>query len=546
MRRRWSIPIAPDSSYPDTRLSGAGVAFKVAQLLLADAPDGPAFALGLADLAAIGSIADVVPLEGENRAITRIGLRLLAQGHRPGLAALLVSAGVSPDRVSPETISFALAPRINALGRVGHALDAALLLLEDDPDRIAELVARMEAANLERRGLMTAALSEARAALGDDDGAPVTIVAGPWAPGVVGLVAGRLADQLGRPAIVFSTTVDPWRGSARSAGGFDLGAAFAANASLFERHGGHAAAAGCHLDPARYDDFRAAMLACFTDAPPVVDRRRTLVLDLVTSAGSVDHVLLAELMPLDGVGDDPPLLGIAGLSVARVRAANGGHTQLTLRKGMEVLDGICFGRSDLVGQLREGDVVDVAARLVQPPVRRARDPPARHPGRRARGSPGLDPFPARGDPGCDRTADGRRRSARPGWWGERFGTGPPGFRRLATRRRRSADLLDPRPRWLAGAATARTTIRRAGAIPGPANGTAATRPVGRPRARAATSRPAAATLPPAGLVRVRGRIRAPASGRRPGPVRGVASRASRSSPRAHRHHRREVAARRRP
>jgi single-stranded-DNA-specific exonuclease len=180
---------------------------------------------------------------------------------------------------------------------------------------------------------------------------------------VVGLVAGRLADQLGRPAIVFSTTVDPWRGSARSAGGIHLGAGFAANASLLERHGGHAAAAGCHLDPARYADFRAAVLACFTGAPPVVDRRRTLVLDLVTSAGSVDHVLLAELLPLNGVGDEPPLLGIAGLSVARVRAANGGHTQLTLRKGMEVLDGICFGRSDLVDMLREGDVVDVAARL---------------------------------------------------------------------------------------------------------------------------------------------------------------------------------------
>ncbi len=356
-------PHRSDSRYPDERLSGAGVAFKVAQLLLSDTPGGPVAALRLADLAAIGSIADVVPLDGENRAIARIGLRLLGEGTRPGLAALLASAGVTPDRVSPETISFALAPRINALGRVGHALDAALLLLEDDPGRIAELVGRMEAANLERRGLMTAALTEARAALGPDDGAPVTIVAGPWAPGVVGLVAGRLADQLGRPAIVFSTTVDPWRGSARSAGGFDLGAAFTANATLFERYGGHAAAAGCHLDPARYAEFRAAMFAAVGAAPTVRDPKRTLALDLVTSAGSVDHVLFAELMPLDGVGDEPPLLGIAGLSVARVRAANGGHTQMTLRKGVDVLDGICFGRSDLAGSIGEGDVVDVVARL---------------------------------------------------------------------------------------------------------------------------------------------------------------------------------------
>ena len=242
-------PHRADSRYPDDRLSGSGVAFKVAQLLLADEPDGAAYALGLADLAAIGAIADVVPLEGENRAIARIGLAALAAGTRPGLAALLTSAGVAPDRVSPERVSFSLAPRINALGRVGHALDAARLLLAEDPAEIERLVVLIEAANLERRELMTTALDEARAALGPDDGAPMTIVAGAWPAGVIGLVAGRLADQLGRPAIVFSTLAEPWRGSARSAGGLDLGAAFAAHAELFERFGGHAAAAGCHLDP---------------------------------------------------------------------------------------------------------------------------------------------------------------------------------------------------------------------------------------------------------------------------------------------------------
>ena len=104
----------------------------------------------------------------------------------------------------------------------------------------------------------------------------------------------------------------------------------------------------------------------------------------------MDHVLLAELMPLDGVGDEPPLLGIAGLSVARVRAANGGHTQLTLRKGMEVLDGICFGRSDLVDTLREGDVVDVAARLSSRRFGGLEIPPARGPGRGTRRASGGD------------------------------------------------------------------------------------------------------------------------------------------------------------
>ncbi|MET0772221.1 MAG: single-stranded-DNA-specific exonuclease RecJ [Candidatus Limnocylindrales bacterium] len=364
-------PHRADSRYPDRRLSGAGVAFKVAQLLLAEEPDGPAYALGLADLAAIGSIADVVPLEGENRAIARIGLAALAAGSRPGLAALLTSAGVPPERVTPERVSYAIAPRINALGRVGHALDAARLLLADDPDEIARLIELIEAANTERRGLMATALEEARAMLGPDgDDEPMTIVAGPWPPGIVGLVAGRLADQLGRPAIVFSTLADPWRGSARSAGDLDLGAAFAAHAELFQRYGGHAAAAGCHLAPDRYEAFRAAMRSVAASRPAAVPpgptrepRRRALALDLAVSAGSVDHLLLADLQPLDGAGDEPPVLGIAGLSVARVRLANGGHTQLTLRKGSEVLDAICFGRADLAESVQEGDIIDVAARL---------------------------------------------------------------------------------------------------------------------------------------------------------------------------------------
>jgi len=364
-------PHRADSRYPDRRLSGAGVAFKVAQLLLADEPGGAAFSLGLADLAAIGSIADVVPLEGENRAIARLGLAALAAGTRPGLAALLASAGVAPERVTPERVSFAIAPRINALGRVGHALDAARLLLADDPAEIERLVGVIEAANSERRGLMATALDEARAMVGPDPTGAMTIVAGPWPPGIVGLVAGRLADQVGRPAVVFSTLAEPWRGSARSAGDVDLGATFTAHAELFERFGGHAAAAGCHLAPERYDAFRVAMqtpvVGVAGPAPAdesVAVGRRALSLDLAVSAGSVDHLLLADLLPLDGAGDEPPVLGITGLSVARVRLANGGHTQLTLRKGTEVLDAICFGRADLAEALHEGDAIDVAARVM--------------------------------------------------------------------------------------------------------------------------------------------------------------------------------------
>jgi single-stranded-DNA-specific exonuclease len=356
-------PHRVDSRYPDPRLSGSGVAFKVAQLLLDDRPGGAEAALAMADLAAIGSIADVVPLEGENRAITRLGLRQLALGGRPGLRALLESAGVDPARVDREAVSFRLAPRINALGRVGHAAAAAELLLATDPDVVARLVVEVESANDLRRELMGQALTEARALV--EAGGPtrgLLIVEGPWPVGVIGLVAGRLAEEHGRPAVVASTAVTPWRVSARSAGGFDLAAAFAATGHLLERHGGHPAAAGCHVAPERFPAFRSALAALGASAP-AAPARPTLTVDLVVSAGSVDHVLLRDLAPLEREGDTPPLLGIAGLIVRRVRPAAGGHTQLTLQKGIEVVDGICFGRPELADQLGDGQVVDVVARL---------------------------------------------------------------------------------------------------------------------------------------------------------------------------------------
>jgi single-stranded-DNA-specific exonuclease len=180
--------------------------------------------------------------------------------------------------------------------------------------------------------------------------------------GIVGLVAGRLAEELGRPTLVLSTQVEPWRGSARSAGGFDLAGAFDACADLLERHGGHPAAAGCHVHASNVGTLRERLLALATDHPPR-DRRPTLTLDLVQSGDAADHVLLQELVRLEDAAETPPLVGFAGLVVARVRLASGGHTQLTLRKGRDVVDGIGFGRADLAGILVEGQVVDVVAHL---------------------------------------------------------------------------------------------------------------------------------------------------------------------------------------
>jgi len=355
-------PQRPDSGYPDRRLSGAGVAFKVAQLLLADQPAGPETALGLADLAAIGSIADVVPIAGENRSIVRLGLARLETAPRPGLAALMAVARIDREGISSDDISFGLAPRINAMGRIGDPAVAAQLLLASDPATAESLAAQLESANKRRRELTTTTMTEAREALAAAPDQPFIVLEGDWPVGIIGLVAGRLAEEHGRPALVLSTGVDPWRGSARSAGGVDLAAAFASCGELFERFGGHPAAAGCHIASGHVEDLRARLCAFVRERPPA-DERPTLSLDLVQSADAADYVLLRELAPLEGAGDAPPLVGIAGLAVNRVRAANGGHTQLTLRRGREVVDGIAFGRADLAEQLTEGSEIDVVARL---------------------------------------------------------------------------------------------------------------------------------------------------------------------------------------
>jgi single-stranded-DNA-specific exonuclease len=356
-------PQRPESRYPDARLSGAGVAFKVAQLLLEEHPGGRDAALDLADLAAIGSVADVVPISGENRAIVRLGLRRLETRPRPGLAALLSVARVDPVDLTTEDIAFGLAPRINAMGRVGSPTVAAQLLLAPDAETAGRLAMELEAANRLRRDLTATALAEARgelAAQAQDDA--FVVLTGPWPVGIIGLLAGRLAEETGRPTLVLSSVVEPWRGSARSAGGVDLAAAFAACHDLFERYGGHPAAAGCHVGPARLTELRERLCDIVRRQPPA-DPRPSLRVDLVQSAVAADHVLLRELAPLEVAGEAPPLVGIAGLVVVRARAANGGHTQLTLRKGRDVIDAISFGRPDLVSQVKEGLEIDVVARL---------------------------------------------------------------------------------------------------------------------------------------------------------------------------------------
>jgi single-stranded-DNA-specific exonuclease len=394
-------PQRADSRYPDRRLSGSGVAFAVCRLLLDELEGAGPEALDLADLATIGTVSDVSPILGENRAIARLGLDRIRTGRRPGIAALLARARVSASVADLETVGFVVAPRLNAAGRVGEALDAARLLLATTPEDADALAVTLEAANATRRDLMRIALAQAREAFGlpapgqapgqlalpdpeatpvatadpdgsdagvirasHRDGAPALLAWGPWPVGIIGLIAGRLADETGRPAVVGTRLDGVIRASCRSDGAVNLATALDACDDLLIRHGGHAAAAGFEIPIERWDAFVERFLAQAAAARPV-DPRSTLAVDLALPSRLVDYGLYRDLARLGpfGTGNPEPLVCVLGLTVQRLRAASGGHTQLVLRRERDVLDGIAFGWPELVDQVGEGDLVDVVARL---------------------------------------------------------------------------------------------------------------------------------------------------------------------------------------
>jgi single-stranded-DNA-specific exonuclease len=352
-------PHRDDATYPDSRLAGSGVAFTLARLLLGEA------ALDLADLAAIGTVADLAPVLGENRAIVQLGLERLRATPRPGLAALLAGAKIAPANVDLESLSFGLAPRLNAAGRVGEAFDAASLLLADDPAEAERLAGVLEAANATRRDLMRTAIAEARTSPDAVDDAAATVIKGPWPVGIVGLVASRLAEERRRPAIVGADLGPIVRASCRSAGGLHLADALMACSDLLIRHGGHAGAAGFEIATERWPEFRERFLALAAAQPPP-DPVPSLDVSLMVRAREVDYALHKDLRRGEpwGAGNPEPLVAVLGLTVTRVReAGGGGHAQLTLKRKLDVLDGIAFGWPALAREVHEGDVIDVVAQL---------------------------------------------------------------------------------------------------------------------------------------------------------------------------------------
>lgn len=364
-------PHREDCHYPDPDLTGAGVAYRLASALLARRG---AQAADLAALAAIGTVADLAPMTGESRAIVRLGLAELARTSRAGLRALLARACEHPEQPTARDIGFGLAPRINAAGRIADAELAIALLLEEDAVHAQELADRLETVNRERRELTAAAVEAAQQLIGADPAlstgeGPLALQSDAWPLGILGLVAGRLSDLLGRPVAAAAQVGGELRGSVRSTGDFHVAAALGECAAYLTKRGGHAAAGGFSVAAGEWDAFVAAFGALPRPFPPDSNpaRSRGLVVDLVLPAAYLGWQLADEIDRLApfGPGHVEPLLAITGLRVSDARRVgeDGRHLLIRLRRGAEMFDAISFGTPADRPLPEPGDDLDVVATL---------------------------------------------------------------------------------------------------------------------------------------------------------------------------------------
>ncbi len=339
--------------YPCADLCAAGVAHKLAAALLAASGRDPLLADRDLDLVALATIADCVPLLGENRRLVREGLRALAATTRPGLRALMAVSRADPSRIDARAVGFRLAPRINAAGRMQRA-DAGLeLLLTTDAERARQIADELDRLNSERRHAETRILFEAEALVAQAGPRASYVLAGEgWHKGVIGIVASRIAERHHRPAVLVA--VDPatggGTGSGRSIPGFDLLAGLDAASAHLARHGGHRAAAGCEVaDAASLSAFRDAFeahAAATLTADDLVPRRRV---DAVVAGDELGLGLAEELERLAPFGIGNPgvclLLPAARCSDPRTMGEDGKHVRFTVAAGGATARAVAFGTS---------------------------------------------------------------------------------------------------------------------------------------------------------------------------------------------------------
>jgi single-stranded-DNA-specific exonuclease len=362
--------VAPlKGDYPFGGLCGTGVVWKLAQALLGE---GHPFLDRHLDVVALATVADVVPLVDENRALALVGLRRLAQTQKPGLRALMRVAGVDPAALDESAIGFRLAPRINASGRLCRPEAALALLLTEDVVEARTLAEELEALNRERQAIEERI---SREAIEQIESWPERrrsrrgyVVAGAgWHEGVIGIVASRLVERYNRPVVVLAGTGRDWKGSGRSVPAFDLHAGLAACAAHLERFGGHRAAAGLTIEPERVETFAAAF-AAHADAVLADDDLRPVTrVDAIVPGAKLGLDLCAELGRLApfGIGNPGVTLLVDGCELADLATVGDGkHLRFRVRqRGRDAGQAIAFGMGASLDGLRRDGLYDVAFRL---------------------------------------------------------------------------------------------------------------------------------------------------------------------------------------
>lgn len=350
-----------DGGYPHKNLSGVGVAFKLASALCGSQET---VLEEYADMVCLGTVADVMPLQGENRVFVARGLESLTHTKRPGIAALMAECGCAPETVSASSIGFMLAPRINAAGRMGQINLAVELFLTDDPDKAAEAARGLCELNRQRQAVESEIYRQAVSMLPMGKPPEAIVLADEsWHQGVVGIVASRIAEEYACPTFLICLDGEHGKASSRSHGGFNLFASLSALSPLLESYGGHELAAGFTISRANIPEFRRQICALaaqyYTDDVPrtVLDADCAVSPELLT-LHNVDSLQMLEPC---GNGCPKPVLMMKNLTIDRISMVGGGrHMRLRLCSGHTYLNAIYFSANPQTVSIQPGDLVDVA------------------------------------------------------------------------------------------------------------------------------------------------------------------------------------------
>ena len=346
-----------------SNLSGAGVAFKFAEALAMDGglPYSRDDVIPLLDLAALGTLADVVPLTGENRIIVKEGLKFIHAGSRPGIRALKEVSGLNGKETRAGRLSFTLVPRINAAGRLADSQDVVRLLISESEEESLKLSSWLDNLNRKRREIEGEVYEKALERLREADMASAIVLAGEgWNQGVLGIVASRIAEEFYRPAFIFSLENGIAKGSARSIPAFDICKGLAESSDLLLSFGGHKQAAGIKLKAEDLPAFEHAICAIVKGCLNEFELQPVLEIDVNIRLSEVTHELVDEFSLLEpfGLGNPEPLIGAKALEVVSPKIVGNKHLKMRLKKESMSLDAIGFDMAGLLEELQASAATD--------------------------------------------------------------------------------------------------------------------------------------------------------------------------------------------